>query len=191
MDKDLKSDRDYLRSVCEGLERLRIGNKSDIRESQIEAYTGVNRITSELNKYLFTLATLLIPIIFSLITIDIVRQKLNKGDSTLISYSLVFLLLSIIAGFAHMFAEYKFFKKWLGIEERKSKQWSLISFWPGVPAPEKIKNYINEYDQAKNRVDEISLDMEKESPTVYLILQGFCLFFGLASIGIIVFRLLP
>ena len=180
-----------MRSVCEGLERLRIGNKSDIRESQIEAFTGINKLTSEINKYLFTIATLLIPIIFSLVTIDIVRQKLNKGDSTLISYSLVFLLLSIIAGFIHMLAEYKFFRKWLGLEEKKLKQWSLISFWPGVPAPEKIKDYINEYNQAKNKVDEISLDMEKESSIIYLILQGFCLVIGIASIGIIVFRLLP
>ena len=52
-------------------------------------------------------------------------------------------------------------------------------------------DYINEYNQAKNKVDEISLDMEKESSIIYLILQGFCLVIGIASIGIIVFRLLP
>jgi len=187
----LKNNPNYLLDVCKGLEELRRGNKNDIKQSQIEAFLGANQVVSNINKYFFTVATLLIPIIFSLVTIDEIRRKLNQGDSVLVVLSIIFLFLSLIAGFIHMLVEYKFFRKWLKEEDRKLKLWSSTSFWPSVPLPDKIKDYINEYDSTKSKTDDISSEMEQESQTIYLIAQGTFWFIGVVSIICIIFRQLP
>ncbi len=191
MDKSLKDDRDYLRSVCEGLESLRVRNKTEIRESQIKAYNGVNKITSDLNKYFFTLSTLLIPIIFSLVSVNVIRQRLNKADSMLITISLLFLIVSIIFGFVHHRVEYIFYVKMLKNKTKQLKMWSAISFWPADPSPEKIRNYFNEYESIRKKTTEIEEEMEVSSSLIPFVLQGFCLLVGIMSIMSIVFRILP
>lgn len=151
----LKNNPIYLSDTCKALEELRRANKDDIRQSQTQAFLGANKVVSDLNKYLFTVATLLIPILFSLVTVDEIRKRLNPGDNILIILSIFFLFLSLILGFIHMFSEYKFFRKWLKNEEKKLKVWSSTSFWPGAPSADKINEYIKEYDSKKLRVDDI------------------------------------
>ena len=193
MDKDsLKSNSDYFLSVCKGLEDLRRGNKEDIRQSQIKALEGGNKVVSDLNKYLFAVATLLVPIIFSFVTINEARERLTTTDSFLITLSIVFLLFSIGAGFSHMITEYLFFKKWLGNQDRKLKLWATVSFWPGAPLPEKIKDYIQEYNSIKARTEDIASEIEKEeSPVIYLILQGVFWLIGVTPLIFIIFSKLP
>ena len=191
MANSFRNDPNYLLKVCEGLESLRQGNKNDIRESQIEAFNGTNKIVSDLNKYLFTVGTLLIPILFSLVTIGDIRQRLDQRDSVLIMLSLVFLFTSLVSGFVHMISELKYFRKWLKNQDKKLRLWATTSFWPSDPSPEKIKDYINDYDSLKQKSDDIALEMEKESTMIFLIFQGVFWFIGIIPIVIIIFRYLP
>src|SRR5690606_28746680 len=127
--KKLMEDHNYLLKVCQGLEQLRVGNKSDIRQSQTEAYHGENKVLSDLNKYLFGFATLLVPIIFSLSSVDEIRKNLDNSDGLLIELSLIFLFSSLIAGLMHIISEYKFFNRWHKNQDKKLKRWATISFW--------------------------------------------------------------
>ncbi len=191
MEEDLKKDPSYLLKVCEGLEELRKGNKADIRESQIEAFNGLNKVTSDLNKYLLTVSTALIPIIFSLVTINEIRQKLNQRDGALIAVAIIFLFASLVLGFIHMISESRFFKKWIKFEDKKLKLWASTSFWPSAPIPTKIKEYIDEYDLIRKKVDEISTDMEKESTNIFLIGQGAAWLVGVLLVIIVTLGKLP
>jgi len=187
-----ENDPNYLLDVCKGLEELRRANKDDVKQSQLEAFAGANTITSNLNKYLFTVASLLIPIIFSLISVNEIKQRLNQGDSVLIVLSLSFLFLSLIVGFIFMISEYMYFKKWLKNTERKLEKWSSSSFWPCTPpSAGDINGYLTEYNLLKSRTDEISLEMEKESSSVFLIIQGFCWLIGVVLMICTIFRQLP
>lgn len=188
---NLKNSPDYLLNVCKGLEDLRQGNKEDIRQSQIEALVGGNKVVSDLNKYLFTVATLLIPIIFSLLGVNEIRERLDQRDSVLIGASIIFLLLSLVGGFLHMISEIRFFKRWLKNTERRLKLWASISFWPSVPTADKIKDYIKEYDSIKSRTDDILSEMEEESTRIFIFSQGIFWVAGIVLIAIIAFRQLP
>lgn len=195
MDEDkllnkLKSNPDYLIGIPKGLEELRRGNKEVIRQSQIFAVSEINKIVSNLNRYFFTIALLLIPIIFSLVTLSNVREILNNGDSVLISEAFIFLLASLLCGLAHMLHEYFYWKKAEINFENQIKTWS-VSFWPGVPLPSKIAGYIEEYNKTVKKVDEISAKLPKETLPIFLILQFTFLFIGIAQLASIAFRLLP
>jgi len=186
-----KNDPNYLLKVCEGLEELRRGNKNDIRESQVKQVDGLNRVISDINKYLLTVATALIPIIFSLVTINEIRQKLNQKDGNLIAAAIVLLFISLVFGFIHMITESSFFRKGIRSEEKKLKMWSSTSFWPGVPSPSKIKEYIEEYDSIKKNVDKILSEMPMESTNNFLVAQGVSWLLGLLFIVFVIFGKLP
>lgn len=187
----LKNNPEYLLRVCQGLEELRKGNKEDIRQSQIEAFEGGNKVVADLNKYLFSVATIVIPIIFSLTTIKEIRQILDQRSALLIKLSIISLFSSLFFGFFHMISEYNFFKIWLQNTEKKLKKWSSVSFWPGAPIPSKIKEYINEYETIKSQVDEIGADIERESSKINLILQAVFWSIGVLFITSATFYLLP
>lgn len=191
MDSESNTPENYLQKVCEGLEELRRGNKNDIRESQIEAVQGLNKITSDLNKYLFTVATFLIPILFSLVTLNEIRQKLDQKDGVLIALATIFLFVSLTLGFIHMVSESKFFKKTIYNADKKLKLWSSISFWPSAPLPNKVREYVDEYDSIKKKVDEISDEIESESTNIFLIGQGTFSLIGILLIIVVIFGKIP
>ncbi|QQG41859.1 MAG: hypothetical protein HYV90_00905 [Candidatus Woesebacteria bacterium] len=188
--KTLRNDNTYLLEVCQGLEQLRVGNKSDIKQSQVEAFLAGNKVVSDLNKYFFGFATLLVPIIFSFSTVDEVRQKLDKSDSLLLELSLIFLFSSLVSGLLHMASEYKFFKRWLKNQDKKLKQWASVSFWPSTPTPSKISQYLNEYESIKKETEIIDMENESESNLVHLIMQGTFWLIGIMLLIITVFRVL-
>ena len=152
---------------------------------------GGNKVVSDLNKYLFTVATLLIPIIFSLLGVNEIRERFDQRDDILIGASIIFLLLSLVGGFLHMISEIRFFRKWLKNTERRLKLWASISFWPSVPTADKINDYIKEYDSIKARTDDISSEMEEESTMIFIFSQGIFWVAGILLIAIIAFRQLP
>lgn len=189
--KKLREDPTYLLRVCEGLEQLRVGNKNDIRQSQTEAYLGGNKVVSDLNKYLFSFTTVLIPVIFSLLSVTEIMKSLDKFDGLLIQLALVFLFSSLLAGLLHMVAEYKFFDKWLKNQNSKLKLWSSTSFWPSAPIPSKIEEYITEYDSMKKQADDIEDEMQNKSYLTNLIMQCVLSLTGILFLIITIFRILP
>ncbi len=144
-EKKLRENEQYLTDTCKGLEELRVSNKRNLRESQVIALNSLNKTLSDINKYFFTISTLLIPIIFSLINLPEIKKRLSNGDGVLIKMSLIFLMLSLLFGLIHMLADYKFYKKWLQNLEKKLEKWSAISFWPGNPLPEMVIKSVSRY----------------------------------------------
>lgn len=190
-EKQIKRDPKYWWSVCEGLERLRIGNKNDIRQSQTEAFEELNKVVGNFSKYLFTIAALLIPIIFSLVTSDSIRKRLDQRDSVWISVALILLSASLVAGLVHMISEYKYNKNWLKNCEKRLKIWASSSFWPSVPTPENIGKYMMEYEETRNKTDEIQSEIDRQSNLLFLVLQGIFLLFGMAPLVMVAIKLLP
>lgn len=188
--KGLKHNSAYLLEVCKGLETLRQDNKRDIRESQKEAVSGANKTLSDLNKYLFTVATLLIPIIFSLVGIKDIRESINPEDSILLKEAILFLFISLLIGFCHMMSEVGFYRKWLMNAEERLKLWSSISFFPGVPTAKQVGKYIKEYEGMIVKIDSISSEMKKQSTTIFIFLQGIFWTIGVILIVIVAFHLL-
>lgn len=188
-DNNLQEDKEYLSDICKGLEDLRQGNKSDIRQSQIEAFSASNTVLSDLNKYLFYATTLLIPLIFSIVGIESFKNKLTQGDIALIKASLVFLFFSLIVGFCHMISDVIYYRKWQKNTERQLKLWSTTSFWPGVPIGSKIEDYINEYESIRSRTDDIASEMESQSTIIFILMQGIFWMSGAVLITLIGFAL--
>lgn len=186
----LRESPNYLIGVVEGLEELRRGNKDDIRQSQIHAHELLNTTVSSLNKYFFTIASLLVPLLISLVTVNDVRQRIDAKSSVLIAISLISLTASVVIGVGHIVSDYHFLKGWYKEESKKLKLWSK-SFWPGVPIPSKIEGYIEEYNSTLEQVDKVTAAMDHQSTNIYIIGQGTFLFIGIFLIAIIVFRLLP
>lgn len=191
MDNKLPDDPNYLLRVCEGLEQLRRGNRDDLRQSQVEGVQSHNRVVSDINKYLLTVATALIPIIFSLVTINEIRRKLNQRDDTLIEMALIFLFASLVFGFAHMISETLFFRKAIKSANRRLKLWASISFWPGSPTLGKVKEYLDEYELLREKTADISSEYVNESTNIFLILQGVSWLTGVLLVIVVTIGKLP
>lgn len=189
---EFKNDKSYLMEVCKGLEELRVSNKHDVRQSQTEAFTGVNRSTSELNKLFFTISSLLIPTIYTLVSLNETRTALSAGkQSGFLVISLASLLVSLIFGTIHVVVDINFYKKWLRSETRKSRIWSSTSFWPGVPTPEQIKTYFDDYETKSKEITTITEQTPTETPETWLLLQGVFMISGLILLSIVAIMLLP
>lgn len=187
---DTQSSRENkLIDICKGLEQLRVDNKASIRQSQIEALRTANMTVVNINKYLLTVATLLVPIIFSFTTIREISRTLNSTDGLLLKISLVFLGASIAFGFIHMFFEVKYYRDWLKNDTSKLKLWSSTSFWPGNQ--NKAENYVEEYNSIKKEVDNISSEQPGESSNIPILFQGTFWFMALVFLAIVVWHLLP
>lgn len=177
-----------LERIIVGLEELRKNNKADIRESQIYVLTSLNNSLSAINKYFFSLATVLIPIVAGLAGFKEVRINLEDVERVALAESIILILLSISCGFLHMLYDIEFFRFWLKNADERLKLWSSSSFYPGNPL--KAKDYVEEYENIKNRTDQLQDLREKESTTFPLFLQGLFLSLAILLIAFAGFRLI-
>lgn len=187
----IKNDQPTLRDICKELENSRKDNKSADREAQIEALHSLIITISNFSKYIFTIVTLLIPIIFSLVTNNDIKNHLDQRDSVLIIGSLIFLFVSFLLGLTNMVFEIIFYRKWLKNQNKKLQLWSSTTFWPADTRPEKVQGYIKEHNSLVKMANEIEESLEKESSFIFLIGQVVFLIIGIIPIIIIIFRQLP
>lgn len=180
--------KEELTDITKGLENLRQGNKSDLRESQVYSLTSLNQTVSNINKHFFLIATLLIPYAGALVGIDEINSKLDEVDRMLTFEMLALVLASILFGILHMIEDVKFYKSWLENVDARLKIWSSSAFWPSNL--NKAKDYVEEYSKKQEKTDKIQESAKKESPAWAIKMQGFLLFLALAWTVVIGIRLL-
>lgn len=178
--ENLRNDPRYLVESVKALEELRSGNKDDIRVSQVMAVESANRTVTAINKYLFSISSVLIPFFTALVSFDELSRNLTNTDRGIAVTSLIFLGASLVFGLLHMVTDVIFYRFWVKDQDQKLKIWSSTSFFPSNPF--KIKDYIDEYDLMKTRSDKISENTMQESLHIFLFLQGL---FVLASLVLI------
>jgi hypothetical protein len=173
--------------VAKGIESLRQGNKSDLRESQVYALAAHNKSISDINKYLFTIASLLIPLVASLIGIEDIRKNLNQVDKAIIIESIVLIIFSVLFGFIHTITDALFFKTWLDNVEERLKLWSTTSFWPTNPS--NVANHLDEYESLRKKADHIQDKIARTSSRLPIFIQGLCLLFAILLIAVVALNL--
>ncbi len=170
------------------LERLRQANKNDIRESQATAHSLLTSAWSSLNKNLFLVASLFIPLISSFVINSDVRSLMGQSGILLIKEALVLTIASIAFGFLHIIAESRYYDKWLEISDKRLRLWSQTSFWPGIPTD--FPRYINEYETIRKESDGIQETIPKRNTSVPILFQGTSLFLSVIVICVLVFELM-
>lgn len=166
--------------LLKALENLRRDNKQDIRDSQIEAFREINKLSSDFNKYLFTFTTLFISLVFSIFGFTDFLEKITAGERFAILEALLFFLMSMMFGFMHIVSNIGFHKQWLVNTEERLQIWSTTSFFPGVV--HNFEKYLDEYDSMKVNAEDLSKELKKESSKLYIVIQAMLWFIGLIHI---------
>lgn len=176
--------------LCKGLEDLRRGNVESIKQSRQIAFDGGNSAESNINRQLINAAALLIPVVFSLGSVQEIRSQLNQTNSLMVKISLIFMLVSLLLGLIHIYEDHVFYKKWFKLEEKKLKPWASTSFFPSDPA--KIRAYLKEYESIKKQIDCMDSEVESSETTkIFLIIQSIFWLIGVLFLIIATFQLLP
>ena len=187
-EKKLNLTESDLKDYAIALERLRQANKNDIRESQATAHSLLTSAWSSLNKNLFLVASLFIPLISSFVINSDVRSLMGQSGILLIKEALVLTIASIAFGFLHIIAESRYYDKWLEISDKRLRLWSQTSFWPGIPTD--FPRYINEYETIRKESDGIQETIPKRNTSVPILFQGTSLFLSVIVICVLVFELM-
>lgn len=160
------------------LERLRADNQKRLHDAAFQWNKLANNRSSELSKYLFTIASLILPLSLIPVTNAEITASLALESKSFLVFSWSFFVLSLAAGIVHLRKESNFFNKWAKQENERSLVYSTGIF---TTKPVDAYGRLNEMNEASSKLAKMPAD----SDTTFLLFQQILLVLGIAMIGLV------